>query len=52
MTRRQRAGVAAAAIAPVSIAGMVLIRCHCSGAAWTLEVLTALVFGLWVSRKQ
>ena len=48
MTRRQRAGVAAAAIAPVTVAGLALIRCGCSHAAWTLEIFTAAAFGLWV----
>jgi hypothetical protein len=48
MTRAQRAGVAAAAIAPVTIAGVVLIRCNCGAAAWVIEIATAIVFGLWV----
>jgi hypothetical protein len=44
----QRAGVAAVAIAPVTIAGVALIRCGCSGAAGTIEVFTAVIFTLWV----
>lgn len=48
MSRAQRALVAAAAVAPVTISGLALIRCHCSTAAWTIEVATALVFALWV----
>ena len=37
MTRRQRAGVEAA-IAPVTVAGLALIRCGCSQAAWAIEI--------------
>lgn len=48
MTRRQRAGMAAAAIAPVTVAGIGLIRCGCSQAAWAIEIATAVVFSLWI----
>ena len=48
MNRRQRAAIAAAAIAPVTVARIALINCGCSQAAWTIEILTAVVFGLWV----
>ena len=48
MNRRQRAGVAAAAIAPATVAGIALIRCGCSQAAWTIEIATALLFALWI----
>jgi hypothetical protein len=48
MTRRQRAGVAAAAIAPTTVSGLALIKCGCSQAAWTIEILTAVVFALWL----
>jgi len=48
MNRRQRAAVAAAAIAPVTVAGIALIRCGCAEAAWTIEIFAAVVFGLWV----
>ena len=48
MTRRQRAGVAAAAIAPATIAGIALIRCGCSEAAWAIEIATAFLFALWI----
>jgi hypothetical protein len=47
VTRRQRAGVAAAAIAPVTVAGIILIRCGCSQAAWMIEIATAIIFSLW-----
>ena len=48
MTRAQRARVAAAAIAPVTIAGVALIRCNCGAAAWVIEIATAFVFSVWV----
>ncbi len=44
----QRAGVAAAAIAPATIAGVALIRCGCSQAAWAIEIATAVIFSLWI----
>jgi hypothetical protein len=52
MTRAQRAKVASAAIAPVTVAGLVLIRCNCSGAAWTIEILTAVIFTMWVLARR
>jgi hypothetical protein len=48
MNRRLRAGVAAAAIAPATVAGIALIRCSCSQAAWTIEIATAVIFSLWI----
>src|SRR5580704_9672439 len=39
---------AAAAIVPATLGGIALIRCGCSHLAWTIEALTAVVFGLWV----
>jgi hypothetical protein len=36
------------AIAPVTIAGLALIRCDCASTAWAIEIDTAIVFGLWV----
>ena len=48
MTRRQRAAVAAAAIAPATVAGIALIRCGCSQAAWAIEIAAAVVFSLWI----
>lgn len=48
MTRRQRAGVAAAAIAPVTVAGIALIRCGFGEAAWLIEIATAMIFSLWI----
>jgi hypothetical protein len=45
---RLRAGVAAAAIAPATVAGIALIRCGCSQAAWTIEIATAVIFSLWI----
>src|ERR1700674_1784278 len=48
MNRRLRAGVAAAAIAPATVAGIALIRCGCSQAAWTIEIATAVIFSSWI----
>lgn len=36
------------AIIPVTIAGVALLRCGCGTAAWTLELLTAAVYFLWI----
>ena len=43
-----RALVAAAGITPVTIAGIVLIRCGCSPVAWTLELGTAALYLIWI----
>jgi len=48
MNRRQRARIGAAAIAPVTLAGLLLIRCGCSIAAYGVLTLTALSFAAWV----
>jgi hypothetical protein len=36
------------AIAPVTIAGIALIQCACSQAAWAIEIATAVVFSVWI----
>jgi hypothetical protein len=41
MTRAQRALACAVGIVPNSVAGIALLRCGCSTAAWALEVVTA-----------
>jgi hypothetical protein len=51
MTRAQRALVAAFAIAPVTVAGIALIRCGCSEAAWAIEISTAVAFGFWALHR-
>jgi hypothetical protein len=51
MNRRQRAGVAALAIAPTTVAGVFLIRCQCVAAAWTIELMAAVIFSVWVFSK-
>jgi hypothetical protein len=43
-----RALVAAAGITPVTIAGIVLIRCGCSPVAWVLELGTAALYLVWI----
>lgn len=48
MNRAARARLGAVAIAPVTISGIFLIRCNCSGAAYGILTLTATIFGLWV----
>jgi hypothetical protein len=46
INRFQRAAVAAAAIAPATLAGIALIRCGCGEAAWTIEIAAAVIFSL------
>jgi hypothetical protein len=38
----------AAAIIPVTIAGLELLRCGCTVAAWILEILTAAAYLSWI----
>ena len=52
MTRAQRARVAALAIAPVTVAGIALIRCGRSQAAWAIEIATAIAFSLMDCEQQ
>jgi hypothetical protein len=40
--------VAAVGIVPVTLAGVTLIRCGCSPAAWTLELATAALYLVWI----
>ena len=48
MTRAQRAIAAALGIIPVSAAGIVLVRCHCTLAAYIIEVATALAYLVFI----
>jgi hypothetical protein len=48
MTRRQRAIACAIGIIPTSVAGIALVRCRCSVAAYTIEVATALAYILFI----
>lgn len=48
MTRAQRARVAAAAIVPVTIAGIALLRCGCVFAAFAIEIGVGLLYFVWV----
>jgi hypothetical protein len=53
MTRAQRAIACAIGIIPTSIAGIALVRCGCSPAAYIIEMATAvgyLVF-IWVAPR-
>jgi hypothetical protein len=48
MTRAQRALACAIAIVPLSISGVALVRCHCSLAAYVIELTTALGYAVFV----
>jgi hypothetical protein len=48
MTRAQRALACAIGFAPVTAAGIVLMRCHCAFAARALEVVTAAAYLAWI----
>jgi hypothetical protein len=48
MTRRQRALAAALGIIPVSAAGIVLVRCHCTLAAYIIELATAIGYVVFI----
>lgn len=48
MSRRQRAVACAAAIIPVTVAGLELLRCGSTAAAWILELLTAAAYLSWI----
>ena len=48
MTRAQRARVAAAAIAPATVAGLVLIQCGCAFAAFAIEIGVGLLYFIWI----
>jgi hypothetical protein len=48
MNRRLRATIAILAIPPVTVAGVGLIRCGCTAAAYTIELLTALLYLFFV----
>jgi hypothetical protein len=49
VTRRQRALACAVGIIPVSIAGLLLMRCGCRWQSWILEIATAALYFLWVA---
>jgi hypothetical protein len=48
MTRAQRAMACAVGIIPVSAAGIVLVRCHCSLAAYIIEIATAVSYIVFI----
>jgi hypothetical protein len=48
MTRSERALACAIGFAPVTAAGIALMRCHCAFAAWALELLTAAGYLAWI----
>jgi len=48
MTRAQRALAAALGIIPVSVAGIALVRCHCSITAYVIEITTAIGYVVFI----
>jgi hypothetical protein len=48
VTRAQRAIAAALGIVPITIAGIALLRCGCATAAYTLELVTAAAYLVWI----
>lgn len=48
MNRQQRAVACTMAIIPVTIAGIALLHCGCTVAAWTVELLTAAAYFVWM----
>ena len=48
MMRAQRALACAIGIIPVSGAGIVLVRCHCTLAAYIIEVATAICYVVFI----
>jgi hypothetical protein len=49
LSRTQKGVASALAIIPITIAGLFLIRCGCSVAAFTIEVTVGLVYFLWIA---
>ena len=48
MTRAQRALACAIGIIPLSAAGIVLVRCHCTLAAYVIELITAIGYVVFI----
>ena len=48
MTRAQRATACAIGIIPVSAAGIVLVICHCTLAAYVIELITAIGYVVFI----
>jgi hypothetical protein len=48
MNRRQRALACAIGIVPVTIAGIALLRCGCTVAAFAIEMGVGLLYFVWV----
>jgi hypothetical protein len=48
MTRRQRAIASAIGIIPTSVAGIALVRCGCSPAAYSIEIATAICYVVFI----
>jgi len=52
VTHTERALACAVGIVPATVAGVLLLRCGATGEAWTLEVVTAIVYLLWLVRAR
>lgn len=48
MSRTNRALACAIAIVPITISGVALVRCHCSPAAYIIEIATAVSYLVFV----
>jgi hypothetical protein len=48
LSRKQKAVASAAGIIPLTIAGLVLMRCGCAFAAFAIEVGVGLLYFVWV----
>jgi hypothetical protein len=48
LSRRQKAVASAAAIIPVTIAGLMLLRCGCPFAAFAIEIGVGLLYFIWI----
>jgi len=48
LSRKQKAVASAVGIIPLTIAGIVLIRCGCASAAFAIEIGVGLLYFVWV----
>ena len=48
LSRRQKAVASAVGIIPLTIAGIVLLRCGCAFAAFAIEIGVGLLYFVWV----
>jgi hypothetical protein len=48
LSRKQKAVASAAGIIPVTIAGLMLLRCGCAFAAFAIEIGVGLLYFIWI----